>query len=257
MSTMPATINRSILNWPAMANVDGAIRCTPTSGLVLHWDGNGGLVNKLHSECVKYWINTRKFHMNGRGWLDIGYAWGICPHGGRFEGRGWGWVQAAQPGGNSTWESCTLMLGPGEMPTPEQIDSVRRLRDQLMLQHGLKEEIRPHSHFISTNCPGPIISRMITDGTFLIPPRSENWLERAVKTLPTLRLGDASPDVKTARALLYARGYVSRNEGTIKFLDSQEYDTELLDYIKFFQAKKKLVSDGIVGPLTWAKLFRR
>jgi hypothetical protein len=262
MTEIPVTITRRMLNWPAMASLENAVRCNPNSGLVLHWDGAGGLVGKPHTACVNYWRRTRDFHINSRGWVCIGYAWGVCPHGGRLEGRGWGWIQAAQPGGNSTWESCTLMLGPGEMPTPEQITGVRRLRADLMEERGLKADIRPHSRFVSTDCPGPIISRMITDGTFSLVTPSPNWTEKLVDSLPTISENVTSYDVKTVRALLYARGWLRTLVGhpefnLVEFLDSTAFDWQLTSVVQQFQASKGLNADGIVGPLTWAKLLRR
>lgn len=261
MADLPVTITRAILNWPAMANI-GGVRCVPDAGLVLHWDGAGGLVSKPHTECVAYWRRTRRFHVNGRGWLDIGYAWGVCPHGGRFEGRGWGWIQAAQPGGNATWESCTLMLGPGEMVTPEQITGVRWLRADLMKNEGMKTGLRPHSRFVNTTCPGPVISRMIIDGAFDIPTPATNWMSELVDNFPTLSLGDDSFDVKTVRALLYARAALKTLVGhptfnLTEFLDETRFDPFLKEIVKDYQKRNGLKDDGVVGPRTLTKLLRR
>lgn len=258
MTGITLNLSREMLGWPAMKGTK--VRTAPTNkGMVLHWDGSArGLPTAAHSECIAYWKFVRRFHINSRGWLDIGYAWGICPHGGRFEGRGWGYEQAAQPGGNRDWESCTLMLGPGEMPTPAQIEGVRSLRADLMIL-GMGEEIRPHARFVGTDCPGPIIKRMIIDGTFSVEPRRENWTEKLVNSLPTLGLGDVSYDVKSVRWLLGARGYLKlpANADIIEFLNSTEFDIPLREIVEVFQSKNKLNVDGIVGPKTWAKLHRR
>lgn len=250
---IPKTVTRKSLNWPAMSQVRGSLRCVPNTGLVLHWDGAGGLVGKPHSSCLDYWRRIRRMHINTNGWIDIGYAWGVCPHGGRFEGRGWGWNQAAQPGGNSTWESVTLMLGPHEMPTPEQIDGVRRLRRDLMKAHGLKAPIRGHYQFISTDCPGPQIKTLINNGTFAKEPNTEGNKEMG---LPLLQNGDSNYDVKTVRALLYARGYNDEIENLANFLDTMTFTDSLTARVKEFQAAKKIDVDGIVGPDTWSKLLR-
>src|SRR5690606_16970827 len=141
---------RSVFGWGA----SGAARATPRKGLVIHYDGsNQGLARKAHTSCVAYWKATRRFHMGpARGWADIGYSFGACPHGYVMEGRGLDRIQAAQPGGNDTWYSVTLMSGPGEDPTPAQIDAVRQLRQWLMGK-GVAGAVRGHRDFIPTSCP--------------------------------------------------------------------------------------------------------
>lgn len=256
--TIPKAETRKSLGWPAMTNVKGAARCKPTTGLVLHWDGAGGLVGASHSACIAYWRRVRRQHKQSRGWIDIGYAWGVCPHGGRFEGRGWGWQQAAQPGGNATWESVSLMLGPGEKPTDAQINSVRALRADLMKNHGLKAPIRGHYQFIPTDCPGPEIKRLIANGTFAGKPTAVKGSKKMANTdsLPMLGKGDKGYDVKTVRALLFARGYVTGVENLKGFLETTTFNSSLDEMVKNFQRAMKIDVDGIVGPVTWGKLLR-
>lgn len=154
---------RSVFGWGS----SGASHATPRKGLVIHYDGsNQGLAGKAHSSCVSYWKSTRSFHVGpSRGWADIGYSFGACPHGYVLEGRGLDRQQAAQPGGNSTWYSCTLMSGPGEDPTEAQINAVRQLREWLM-GTGVAGAVRGHRDFISTSCPGDRLYRLVQDGTF-------------------------------------------------------------------------------------------
>lgn len=164
--------SREMLGWPSTK----AAKLTPAptnSGLVMHWDGgNRKLTSKTHDECVRYWKWCREFHMETRGWKDIGYSYGVCPHGDEFAGRTYGYEQAAQPGGNTTWVSCSLMLGAGESPTVAQIDGVRRLRARL-IDKGMHAGIRGHSNFISTDCPGPMIRALIINGTFTVDAPNE------------------------------------------------------------------------------------
>jgi hypothetical protein len=161
---------RSTFGW----GTSGASAARPTQGLVIHYNGaNQGLAGKSHSACQTYWKNTRRFHMGAsRGWADIGYSFGACPHGIVLEGRGLGRTQAAQPGGNSTWYSVTLMGGPGEDPTPEQINAVRQLRAYLMSQ-GVGGAVRGHRDFISTSCPGDRAYKLVRDGVFARPAGQE------------------------------------------------------------------------------------
>ncbi|MCW2919760.1 MAG: N-acetylmuramoyl-L-alanine amidase family 2 [Actinomycetia bacterium] len=159
---------RSSFGWPATA----AGYANPKKGLVVHYDGNNqGLAGKPHSACRTYWKDTRRFHMGPkRGWLDIGYSFGACPHGIIFEGRGLNHVQAAQPGGNTTWYSCTFMSGDKEKPTTAQVAAFRELRTWLRGK-GVGAAIRGHRDFSSTSCPGGILYKMVRDGSLISVPR--------------------------------------------------------------------------------------
>jgi hypothetical protein len=161
---------RSVFGWGATAA--GSASCH--LGLVIHYDGsNQGLAGKSHSACRTYWKNTRRFHMGpSRGWADLGYSFGVCTHGIVMEGRGARRAQAAQPGGNTTWTSCTLMTGPSEDPTPAQIEGVRQLRAWLRKTYGMGAAVRGHRNFISTSCPGDRAYKLVTNGTFTKAPGS-------------------------------------------------------------------------------------
>lgn len=156
-------VTRAAFGWGPSA----ARSASPTRGLVIHYDSaDQGLAAKSHSACIAYWVRTRKFHMGpARGWADIGYSFGCCVHGDVFEGRGLGREQAAQPGGNDTWYSVTLMSGPSEEPTPAQVGAVRELRAWLMSK-GLAGAVRGHRDFYNTSCPGDLLYGLVLDGTF-------------------------------------------------------------------------------------------
>lgn len=157
---------RSAFGWPA----SGAGWANPTRGIAVHYEGaDTGIAGWSHGRCKDHWRDTRRFHVNQRGWADIGYSFGVCPHGYVLEGRGLNRQQAAQPGGNSTWYSCTFMTGPGEQPHPNQVEAFRELRAWLMGK-GIKRAIRPHSSFVATGCPGDILRRLIRNGTLAKAP---------------------------------------------------------------------------------------
>ena len=152
--------DRKSFGWPATAA--GYAPCD--NGLVVHYDGSDqGLAGKSHQACREYWKNTRKFHVNSRGWADIAYSFAVCPHGIVMEGRGWQRQQAAQPGGNSTWTSVTFMSGPSEAPTRAQINAFKQLRAWLRGK-GLGAGIRGHRDFISTSCPGEKLYALVKSG---------------------------------------------------------------------------------------------
>ncbi|KUP95414.1 N-acetylmuramoyl-L-alanine amidase [Thermobifida cellulosilytica] len=107
-----------------------------------------------------------------------GNSFGACPHGYVFEGRGLYRSQAAQPGGNSTYYSVTLMSGPTDTITDAQINAVRQLREWLMEpETSIGSTVKGHRDFISTSCPGDRLYRMVRDGVFNQPAQWGNTEE--------------------------------------------------------------------------------
>lgn len=246
-------------------------RANTDLGMVAHYDGsNQGLADKPHSACLAYWTHTRAFHVapvarGGRGWSDIGYAYGVCPHGSIFEGRGYGYQQAAQvqqgnglPHGNDRWVSCTFMSGPSEHPTDAQLAAWHHLRAWLMDSKKMKATVKGHRNFSMTDCPGDLLYGLVTDGSLAKTPTDLGEDEMA---LPILHQGSKGYDVKTLRALLFARGLVPvavvADSALRGWLDTEEFDNALLAIVMGFQRLKGLVPDGVVGPKTWAKLQRQ
>lgn len=243
---------RASFGWPATSA--GVAPCR--NGLVVHYDGAPsprGVATMAHEKCRQYWRNTRAFHMGPqRGWLDLGYSFGVCGHGVVFEGRGWGRAQAAQPGGNTTWTSVTVMLGDGEDPTVAQIDGVRQLREWLRGK-GLGAAVKGHRDFVSTSCPGSRAYQLVKDGTFTkapAPARSVDWMEAIMRNLPILRKGATGEDVQTLRALLLARSHpeIGPVEGG--------FDEKVEAAVRAVQAWGGVDDDGVVGPATWPILMR-
>lgn len=216
-------MSRAQFGWPDAGKLENA----PTNkGLVIHYDGgNRKLTEKEHLECLKYWQWCRKFHMEERGWKDIGYSFGVCPHGIIFVGRGFGKEQAAQPGGNRDWCSVTLMLGIGEKPTEDQINGVRTLRDNLMEDHGMKDAVSWHSHFFKTDCPGDILRNMVLKGEFNREPPVANAdkFSSVAKTMPVIT----------------------------------DLSSEAHSMVRSLQRAIGVEDDGDIGPITWANIFKK
>lgn len=150
--------------WGGPATIGTA---TPVrQGIAVHYDGGAakGLAAKDHSACTANVKAIHNYHLNTQKWAGIGYAWLICPHGYVYEGRGFDRTQAAQPGGNSSHQSVQFMLGGDERPTPAMYEAWYQLRDHLY-SRGVAKNIRPHSSWIATTCPGTYLRARITDGT--------------------------------------------------------------------------------------------
>lgn len=157
-------LKRSHFGWGG----SGATYANPKSGIAVHYNGpaTGLKETASHSRCVTYWKNTRNYHVNGNGWADIGYSFGVCPHGYVFEGRGLNKTQAAQPGGNTTYYSVTFMIGGSEKPGTKHFQAWRDVRDWLFSK-GVRKVIKNHSDFVSTSCPGSHLRGLVNNGFLL------------------------------------------------------------------------------------------
>ncbi|MBC6460981.1 N-acetylmuramoyl-L-alanine amidase [Actinomadura sp. HBU206391] len=239
---------RAVFGW----GPSGATPATPRKGIAVHYDGSDqSLAKHKHAACRTYWRNTRKFHMGpSRGWADIGYSFAVCPHGIVLEGRGLNKVQAAQPGGNTTWYSVTFMSGPSEKPTDAQIKAFRELRSWLRGK-GVAAALRPHSGFVSTSCCGNILRMMISNGTLTggTPSSSKHpgsgtnappFPGRLITQPPVMR-GD---DVLTWQRQMRKRGSSITADGA--------YGPSSEAACRKLQAERNLDVDGVVGPKTWA-----
>jgi hypothetical protein len=229
---------RKSFGWPATA----ADTAHPTQGLVVHFDGyKQGLADKDHAECRSYWKATRRFHMGAdRGWLDIGYSFAVCVHGVVLEGRGLDHVQAAQPGGNSTWYSCTFMSGPGEKPTTVQLAAFAELRSWLRGK-GLGAAIKGHREFVPTDCPGDVLWKMVKAGTILVAAPKPTPAPRLLELKNPLMAGE---DVRLLQLALNA------NAARPRLLVDGRFGTATDKAVRAFQKAHKLTVDGKVGSNT-------
>jgi len=118
-----------------------------------------------HARCASIWRAWQSFHMapvsaGGRGWKDIAYNSGVCPHGYRFEGRGPG-VRSGANGttlGNASSTATCYIAGDADP-----------LTDGAKLAFGDEfERMSParwvHSDWKSTGCPGDPIREWQAQG---------------------------------------------------------------------------------------------
>ncbi|MFI6819285.1 N-acetylmuramoyl-L-alanine amidase [Nonomuraea sp. NPDC050328] len=205
--------------------------------------------------------SIQNFHMDGRKWGDIGYNFLVRDDGTLYEGRGWLTVGAHCPGHNRSGIAVAYIGD--DKPTPAALRTIRALYVEACRRAG--RTLRPlcHSDRFSTDCPGDRLRAWVRAG---MPTTDDgaaggSWTEDLVKDLPTLALDDRGYDVKTVRALLYARGHVptsayGSSAGLAEWLSGTDYDAGLAALVADFQETKRLEADGIVGPKTWPELLR-
>ena len=142
--------------WGAKPNKTKFSKLGEVKGLVVHWSAYPVAVgNQAEMDQCK---TIQRLHQVDRGWNDIAYNFLVGDTGQIYEGRGFGNRSAAQ-GGNSREETnhnnkhyiAVCWLG-GSKPTDKPSAEARAAVSWLYEQVG--GELRPHSSFKQTQCPG-------------------------------------------------------------------------------------------------------
>lgn len=172
----------------------------------------------------------QRFHMDERGWIDIGYNFLIRTSGEIYEGRGWHAVGSHTLGHNTDGLGVCL-IGRDQITDAAKYSliSIYRLAVE-MAGHGL--QIRGHRDHAATACPGDRVYRWITSGAL-------NLEQRPVLSLTTPRMvGLAARHVQSIVGADVDGIYGPRTERAVRI----------------WQRDHGLLPDGIVGPLTWAAM---
>lgn len=132
-------------------------------GFTIHWNGPAArCVGQPHSRCEGFWAAVKHYHTVTKGWSDIAYSFGVCPHGVRFVGRGWDKAQFANgadvvgpdDGGDRYWYTVLTFLGEGEVATAEMVGGVRLLIAEGRSSGRCGPRVLPHNAFKRKTCPG-------------------------------------------------------------------------------------------------------
>ena len=143
-------------SWGAKPNKTKFSKLGEVKGLVIHWSAYPIAVgNQAEMDQCK---TIQRLHQVDRGWNDVAYNFLVGDTGQIYEGRGFGNRSAAQ-GGNSRQEInynnkhyvAVCWLG-GSKPTDQPSAEARAAISWLYEQVG--GELRPHSSFKKTDCPG-------------------------------------------------------------------------------------------------------
>lgn len=143
---------------------NSAARIDAVYGVGIHWEGPK---MGIHTPTEYYAIvrGIERFHEQTRGWDDIAYSYLVSPHGQVFEGRGLGKRTAANgtEWGNDHFYAACYLGGEGDPFTDKAKVAYNELIAYLR-QHGAGPDVRPHSSFKSTACPGNDIRAWIAAG---------------------------------------------------------------------------------------------
>lgn len=112
-----------------------------------------------HRNCAARVRAMQRYHMEARGWLDIAYGHVVCRHGYVFVGRGFG-VRSAANGTTAANDRyfAVCFLGDDTAGRADVTPPALRALGELLRSYDrrIKREldVRPHSHFVATPCPG-------------------------------------------------------------------------------------------------------
>ncbi len=201
----------------------------------------------------------RRWHVDDRGWDDVGYHYFIQKDGTVQPGRDLEKTPAAQRGHNTgTIAICLHGLAAGRFTRDQYRSLIALCRE---IDDALDGGVSFHGHceVSSKACPvfpyrvvlglddhgemvfAPTETPLRGGDASPVPPPADEPAPR-----PTLRLTARGVDVELLQVLLIEAGLETDIDGIFG------RHTESL--VRDFQANRGLTADGIVGPRTWAEL---
>jgi hypothetical protein len=167
--------------WTTTARGGSTLTGTKLIGCSIHYPASSTPINATNQEQIAERIRAwRNYHVNVRGWSDIGYQVGGDQAGRVWDLRGIDRVPAAtasqdNPDANHEWGAFLFMIGNSEQPSPALIEAYRDWRHTRWLTRWPgRTQIRGHGQVpgASTECPGARTRALIADGTLAQPPGS-------------------------------------------------------------------------------------
>ncbi|MGC5010596.1 peptidoglycan recognition protein family protein [Streptosporangium sp. DT93] len=237
--------------WGARSPRGSYSRLTSTRGVKVHYTGgqvSPDIVDD-HARCVAMVKSIQNHHMDGNGWIDVGYSLLVCPHRKVFEGRGLNRVPAANGAGlNSDHYAVLGLVGSSGLTTPNDgmlhgiLDAIEYLRDK----GGAGREIKGHRDGYSTSCPGEPLYTWVRKGAPRPgagpggPPGPHPSFPGRTLTQPPVMRGE---DVRTWQGRMLERGWDLDVDGL--------YGPASEDVCRRFQKEKDLPVTGAVDRVTW------
>ncbi|XP_071036156.1 peptidoglycan-recognition protein SC2-like isoform X1 [Parasteatoda tepidariorum] len=135
---------------------------TPVPHLFIHHTAMGEC---FHFEsCCKMMQTIQNFHMDDRGWDDIGYNFLIGGDGKVYVGRGWNRVGAHTYGYNRNAVALSLMGDfSNKEPSSVMLNTTKSLIHHAMSENYVMENFKLHGHRDAgpTECPGTALYNII------------------------------------------------------------------------------------------------
>ncbi|TXK41722.1 N-acetylmuramoyl-L-alanine amidase [Nonomuraea sp. C10] len=243
--------------WGARSPRGSHTRLDSTKGVKVHY--TGGRVDPRivdeHDRCTTLVRSIQNSHMDGNGWIDIGYSFVACPHRKVFEGRGLNRLPAANGSGLNRGHYAVLGLvgNAGLLEPPDgMLHAILDAIDHTRQNGRAGDEIKGHRDGYATDCPGGPLYAWVRRGAprpdgggngAPEPPGAPPFPGRLLKYPPVTR-GD---DVRTWQAKMAEREWEIDVDGA--------YGPQSRDVCRRFQRQQKIDDDGVVGPVTWRRTW--
>lgn len=219
-----------------------------TRGVKVHYTGgrvDPGIADS-HTGCVALVRSIQGYHMDGNGWMDVGYTYLVCPHRKVFEGRGPHHLPAANGAGlNSAHYAVLGLVGTSGLvqPTDDLLLGIRDAIDYLRANGGAGNEIKGHRDGYNTDCPGEPLYAWVRRGAPRPGAKAADsppaYPGRPLRYPPVTR----GQDVRLWQEQMRRRGWKLSADGA--------YGPDSRDVCRRFQRETGVEDDGVVGPLTW------
>lgn len=218
----------------------------------VHWLGERPAA--LRGAALVRWVQA--FHIDSRGWADIGYNYAVDQDGTAYVGRGRDVVGAHCLDHNTSGIGVVVLIGSNEHPSPAALATVRELWQDT--SHAAGRILTPlgHRDGFQTSCPGDELYRWVHHDLAashaapgpVAPPvaAAHHPAPAAAPPYPghPLATGTRGEAVRIWQQRMVHRGWRLAIDGI--------YGPASAAVARAFQAEKHLVVDGIVGPRTWA-----
>jgi Putative peptidoglycan binding domain len=220
---------------------------TSLIGLALHHSGSARDATSSVANPNSFMRNVQQFFMVERGLSDIAYNFVVLPNGMVMEGRGLRYRSGANGTADGNVKYAAVMF-PGDYRTgmntltSAQIEAFRGLRQLVLSIAAGAKDLKPHSFFKPTECPGQnVVSALASLGQLpspgVPPPR------------PILRRGSTGTAVRCMQTSL-------NNWGGANLAVDGVFGPVTEGAVIRFQKAHGLVVDGVVGKQTWRALER-
>lgn len=249
---MATILSRSA--WTSSRASGPAFNFSRMRGIVVHYPAAGKAIGEISKAAVAARLRGwRNYHVNGRGWSDIGYQYGIDQAGRIWSLRG-DRVGAHTAGHNSTTVGVLFVVGDNEPLTDEAKQAFRDLRAHLRRKENTAN-VWGHTQMsgASTRCPGPYIMGSLRDGSLLSGKAS------AAKPAPGKDSGGSGSEYRQVgygdTLKLYTQGEPVKDvQRALGVHPDGFYGPNTKNAVQVFQRERGLAADGVVGPDTWAAM---
>lgn len=136
----------------------------------IHYDGGAEIHVSTFEQACALIRKDQTFHMDTRGWWDIGYNYLITSAPGTpvdglvFEARGRDAIGAHCLNWNTPWIGIQVAIGGAQKPSPAALASARALHDNLQAAAGHSLAMKGHKDGFNTACPGAALYAWVKSG---------------------------------------------------------------------------------------------